>query len=71
VTTEEFIAAVDWAKVVADMRETRAEIDTTIAQHIAEVRAAGRPERLRDKEQLARLQDNADLLDAFITWLDG
>ena len=68
-TTEEFIAAVNWPAVVGGMREKRAECDMAIAQHVAEVRAAGRPERLEDKETLAGLQSSADLLDAFIAYL--
>ena len=69
VNRQEFLEAVNWTAVADGMRETRAEIDMAIVQHVAEVRAAGRQERLADKEMLAALQGNADLLDAFVTVL--
>ena len=70
-SVEEFIAAVDWGAVAAGRRETRAEIDTCIAQHVAELRAVGRPERLADKELMAGLQRSADVLDWWIDTLGG
>jgi hypothetical protein len=71
VDTAEFVRAVDWEAVAAGMRESRAEIDMAIVQRVAEVRAAGRRESLADKELLAALQGNADLLGAFIAALEG
>ncbi|HEY3090676.1 MAG TPA: hypothetical protein VGJ59_21705 [Jatrophihabitantaceae bacterium] len=66
---QEFLEAVDWAAVRDGMRETRAELDMAIAQRVAELRAAGQPERLTDKETLAAWQGAADLLDAFLAAL--
>jgi hypothetical protein len=68
-TRDEFVAAVDWPAVRESMAEKRAEIDVAVAQHVAECRAAGRVETLADKELLAAMQGNADLLDAFLAAL--
>ena len=61
--TAEFIAAVDWGKVRADLAESRAELECRITQTVAEIRAAGRTERLADKEQFAAWQANIDAID--------
>jgi hypothetical protein len=60
---QDFMAAVDWPKVAAEMREHRSDLEVRIAQHVAELRAAVRPERRRDKEQLAAWQANIDAID--------
>jgi hypothetical protein len=62
-TREEFIAAVDWDRVRADLAEARAELECRITQRVAEIRAAGRAERLTDKEQFAAWQANIDAVD--------
>jgi hypothetical protein len=68
-TREEFIAAVDWGLVAADMRETRDECSMAIAQRVAEIRSSGRREKLGDKEMLAGLQRTADYLEAWLAYL--
>jgi hypothetical protein len=69
--TAEFLRAVDWQRVTADLVEQRAEVECRIQQRVAEIRAAGRAERLTDKEQLAAWQDNIaacdELLEAIVT----
>jgi hypothetical protein len=60
---QDFMAAVDWPNVAAEMREHRSDLEVRIAQHVAELRAAVRPERRRDKEQLAAWQANIDAID--------
>ena len=62
-TREEFVAAVDWGRVRADLVESRAELECAIAQRVAELRATAQPETLRDKEQLAAWQGNIAAID--------
>ena len=59
----EFVAAVDWSAVRADLVESRAELECAIAQRVAELRATAQPEQLADKERLAAWQANIDAID--------
>jgi hypothetical protein len=69
-TREEFVAAVNWQLVAADMRETRAELEVRISQVDAEIRANVRERDAGTQSELARYQQNIDLLDWFIEQID-
>jgi hypothetical protein len=67
-TREEFIAGCDWRVVRADLAEHREQCEMRIAQVTAEMRVAGRP-KLRDQEELARMQANLDAVDDLLATL--
>jgi hypothetical protein len=70
-TREEFIAGADWAWVRAGVAEHRADCEMRIAQVTAEIRAtAGSGSRLRQQEELARMQANIDAADHLLATLD-
>jgi hypothetical protein len=61
-----FIEQVDWPQVIAELVERRVEVEHRVVQRVAEIRAAGRPERYADKVELARMQDNVDACDELL-----
>jgi hypothetical protein len=69
-TSAEFRARCDWAAVRADVAEHRAECEMAVAQTTAEIRAACRPPRLREQEELASLQHAIDVDGWFLGVLD-
>jgi hypothetical protein len=70
VNAAELRARCDWQAVRADVAEHRAECEMAISQTTAEIRAACRPPRLREQEQLASLQRTIDTQTAFLQMLD-
>jgi hypothetical protein len=70
-TREQFIAAVDWVKTAAAMRDTRAELELRISQTDAEVRANVRERDAGTQAELARYQGNIDLLDQLLATIEG
>jgi hypothetical protein len=62
-TREEFVASVDWPTVRADLANACTDIDLSIAQVDAEVRAGIRRRDVRTQEELAARQANIDAID--------
>jgi hypothetical protein len=70
VTREELLAGCDWAAVRRDVAEHRADCEVRIAQANAEIRAGRGGSRLRQQEELARLQGNIDAVDHLLVVLE-
>lgn len=69
--TATFIERCDWAAVRADVVEHRAQVELQIAQINAEIRAANRPPKLREQEELASWRQYLDTAAAFLGVLDA